>query len=89
MPCGQVAYPIELAIATDHMALEAVEEGLGTCWVGDFDERKVKRILNIPEQIRVVMLLPLGYPNGSISSSLAKKRRQLREIVKYEQWTKT
>ena len=38
MTCGQMCYPIDVAIAIEHMALEAVEEGLGTCWVGAFYE---------------------------------------------------
>lgn len=54
MSCGQLAYPIDTAIAVDHMTLAAVEEGLGTCWIGAFDEKKVKEILNIPDEIRVV-----------------------------------
>ena len=33
MSCGQLSYPVDVAIAVDHMALQAVEEGLGTCWV--------------------------------------------------------
>ena len=63
MACGQFAYSIDTAIAVDHMTLAAVEEGLGTCWIGAFDEKKVKEILDIPEDVRVVALLPLGYPS--------------------------
>ena len=54
MKCGQLSYPIDVAIALDHMTLAAVEQGLGTCWIGLFDEQKVKEILGIPEEIRVV-----------------------------------
>jgi len=43
MTCGQPAYPIDSAIAVDHMTLQAVEEGLGTCWIGAFYENKVKQ----------------------------------------------
>ncbi|MCK4600348.1 nitroreductase family protein [Candidatus Bipolaricaulota bacterium] len=86
MPCGQVAYPIELAIAIDHMTLKAVEEGLGSCWIGDFEEDEVKKILDIPDQIRVVILLPLGYPVQAVSPSLPKKRKKLNEIVTYDKW---
>jgi len=54
---------IDLAIALDHLSLVAVAEGLGTCWIGAFDEQAVKDILNIPDPVQVVALMPVGYPN--------------------------
>ncbi|MFZ2410334.1 MAG: nitroreductase family protein [Candidatus Methanoperedens sp.] len=83
MSCGQPAYPIDTAIAVDHMTLQAVEEGLGTCWIGAFDEKKVKEILNIPEDVRVVALLPLGYPSAIPRPT---PRKSLHEIVMWEKW---
>ena len=65
------------------MTLQAVEEGLGTCWIGAFDEEKVKEILNIPDNVRVVSLLPLGYPSDI---PLPKSRKNLDEIVMWEKW---
>ena len=73
-----------MAIALDHMTLVAVELGLGTCWIGLFDEKKVKEILGIPEEIRVVQLMPLGYPADP--SPARKSRLQLDTIVKYDHW---
>jgi len=84
MPCGLSSYPIDVAIALDHMTLAAVASGLGTCWIGDFDESKVKEILGIPEKIRVVELMPLGYPVDP--SAITKKRFPLNKTVKYEHW---
>jgi len=83
MSCGQLAYPIDIAIAIDHMTLVAVELGLGTCWIGAFWEDDVKRILDIPDEIRVVELLTLGYPEDEPRK---KHRRPLSEIVMYEKW---
>ncbi len=83
MLCGQPAYTIDTAIAVDHMTLAAVEEGLGTCWIGAFDEKKVKEILNIPDQVRVVALLPLGYPSAMPRPT---PRKSLDEIVMWEKW---
>jgi nitroreductase len=84
MRCGQPCYPIDVAIALDHVTLAAVELGLGTCWIGSFDERRVKQILGIPAEVRVIALMPLGYPSDS---SMAKKNRlPFNEIVKYEHW---
>ncbi len=84
MRCGQLSYPIDVAIALDHMSLTAVELGLGTCWVGSFEEEKVKEILGIPKRVRVVELMSLGYPIDQ--SPLEKKRLTLDTIVKYEHW---
>jgi nitroreductase len=72
------------AIAVDHMTLQAVEEGLGTCWIGAFDEKKVKEILHIPDNVRVVALLPVGYP---CEIPDAKPRKSLDEIVMRERWS--
>ena len=84
MTCGQPSYPIDVAIAIDHITLCAVAEGLGTCWIGAFYEDEVKRILSIPPAIRVVALLPLGYPQDP--ALVRKLRRSLERIVCYEKW---
>lgn len=85
MRCGQLRYPIDVAIALEHIALQAVEEGLGTCWVGHFDEPIVRVILRVPdvEEIRVVQLMTLGYP---ADSPKAKSRLSLDEIVMFDTW---
>ncbi len=84
MPCGLESFPIDVAIAIDHMTLAAVEEGLGTCWIGGFDEGAVKEILSIPKGVRVVELLPIGYPVDA--SPADKNRMELDQIVRYEKW---
>jgi nitroreductase len=91
MRCGQTAYPIDVAIAADHLTLAAAAEGLGTCWIGSFDEGAVKRILNIPPMVRVVLLMPLGYaklaePEGQAAGTPHKMRRSLSEILHDEKW---
>ena len=81
MTCKIPAYPIDVAIALDHITLAATEEGLGTCWVGKFYQDKVKEILNIPEKYKVVALLALGYPADSPD---IKYRKPLEELVCYD-----
>jgi nitroreductase len=83
MMCGQHRYTVDLSIATAYMILEAYEQGLGTCWLGRFDENRVKEILGIPEDIRVVAMSPLGYP---AESPLKRPRKNLNEIVCYERY---
>jgi len=77
------AYSIDLAIALDHMSLEAASLGLGTCWIGAFYQDQVKEILGVPESVRVVNLLTLGYPE-----KLGPKtgRKPLSEIVCYDKY---
>jgi len=86
MRCGQACYPIDLAIILDHITLAAVEQGLGTCWIGKFDEQQVKECLGIPDPIRVVELMPLGYPADP--APIEKNRLPIDMIVKYERWSK-
>jgi len=81
MRCGVPSYPVDLAIAVDHMTLSAVDEGLGTCWIGAFYQDEVRKILNIPEKYKVVALLPLGFPADKPGS---KFRKPLEEMVCYE-----
>lgn len=84
MTCGHPAYLIDVAIAVDHITLKAVEEGLGTCWIGAFDEEETKKILGIPKDVRVVTLLPLGYPQDGAPGR--KSRKNLSQIVMYDKW---
>jgi nitroreductase len=83
MTCGQLSYLIDVAISLDHMTLKAQEEGLGTCWVGAFEADKVKKILEIPEEVPVVELLTLGYPD---ETPPPRPRLPLEKITMYEKW---
>jgi len=83
MSCGQPAYTVDVSIACAFMILQAYELGLGTCWIGAFKEDEVKRILKIPEEIRVVAMTPLGYPDQPPSQKL---RKSLDQIVCHEKF---
>jgi len=83
MTCGNPAAFIDLAIAVDHMSLKAVEEGLGSCWIGAFFQDQVKEILGVPKKATVVTLLPLGYP---ADTPKPKTRKMVGEIVCPERW---
>ena len=54
-------YLIDIGITCEHFVLQAEELGLGTCWIGWFNERKVKSLLKIPERKRIEILIALGY----------------------------
>jgi len=80
MACGQPGYTVDVSIACAFMILQAYELGLGTCWIGAFKEDEVKKILKIPEEVRVVAMTPLGYPDQPPSQ---KSRKDLDQIVCY------
>ncbi len=84
MGSGEYSYPIDLAIALDHMSLEAAALGLGTCWIGAFYQDRVKEILGIPEGVKVVALMTLGYPKNLGPKS---GRRPWSEIVDYDRYS--
>ena len=85
---------VDVAIAMEHLVLAATNLGLGTCWIGAFDEAKIKGRLGIPDGILVVALTPVGYPakRKSIKEEMtkmivqSKKRKPLAEIVHYDRW---
>ena len=68
---------VDVAIAMDHLTLAAAAEGLGTCWIGAFDEEQVKDLLQIPKAIKVVAMAPLGYPSRrNLNHPLGENRRK-------------
>jgi nitroreductase len=85
---------VDVSIAFEHLVLAATDVGLGSCWIGRFNEKQVKEILLIPPRIRVVGMTPIGYPleQETLRDKTVKKvirstsRKQLREIVHYEKW---
>ena len=83
MPCGQYAYTVDLSIAISFMILEATELGLGTCWLGAYDETKVKAILGIPDDIRVVGITTVGYPDEKPD---ARPRKTTKQITTQDRW---
>ncbi|MCY2952507.1 MAG: nitroreductase family protein [Planctomycetota bacterium] len=98
--CGypKLAYPrmggrhssldIDIAIALDHLTLAAVAEGLGTCWIGAFSEADAKAILHVPEDVRVVAMMPLGYPasDGLIHPVTEAQRKPEVEVFVLERF---
>ncbi|MCU0852094.1 MAG: nitroreductase family protein [Thermoplasmata archaeon] len=74
---------IDMTIALDHLTLYAVEKGLGTCWIGDFDEAMVKEILGIPKERAVPICLTLGFP---AQAPPARRRKKLSELFHMDRW---
>ncbi|MGB9636487.1 MAG: nitroreductase family protein [Thermoplasmata archaeon] len=75
------AFVVDVSIATTYLMLAAWAMGLGTCWVGNFNEEKIKETLGIGDEIRIIAITPLGYPDESPEP---RGRKNLSEIVTYE-----
>ncbi len=83
MTCGQAIGPIDIAIALEHISLQATELGLATCWIGSFLPEKVRSVLEIPEDIAIIELMAVGY---SVDQPIRTSREALEKIVCYEKW---
>ncbi|HUU20842.1 MAG TPA: nitroreductase family protein [Sedimentisphaerales bacterium] len=83
MRCGQAIGPIDIAIALEHIALQAAELGLATCWIGSFYPEKVRTILGIPDDIAIIELMTVGYPADSPKQP---SREPIEKIVCFEKW---
>ncbi|NOY64281.1 MAG: nitroreductase [Nitrospirae bacterium] len=81
---GQNYYLTDMGIACQNLMLAAHGLGLGTVFVGVFDEEQIKELLSIPENVRVVGLFPIGYPLEEKKEP--PKRKPLDEIVFNENW---
>jgi nitroreductase len=77
---GEMSVLLDIAIAFTHLILAARAEGLGTCWIGAFDNDEIKKLLKVPEGYEVVALSPLGYPSEDVFTE-PRKRKNLDEIV--------
>ncbi len=73
----------DVTLAGGNMITMATSIGLGTCWIGAFDEERVKEILQIPEHIEVIGLITLGYPEEKPEPP---PRLELEKIVHWESW---
>lgn len=80
----QYYYMTDIGIAAQNLMLAAHAQGLGTVFVGVFDEEKIRELLDIPPHIRIVGLFPLGYPQEEKREG--PPRKPLAEIVFDERW---
>lgn len=82
---GEISMIMDVSIAFTHLVLAARAEGLGTCWIGAFNNDEVKKILNIPEDVNVVAVTPMGYPkDGGFTEP--GPRKSLKEIVSVDEF---
>jgi nitroreductase len=90
---GMDYFLVDVGISMQQLILAATNFGLGTCWIGGFDEQKVKKILEVPQNVKVVALTPIGYSaNAGLRSKLIKtlvgtdKRKPMSEFLHKDKW---
>jgi nitroreductase len=74
---------IDVAIAMDHLVLAAADQGLGTCWIANFNLAATRQVLGLPDEVEPIIFTPLGYPADQPG---VKERKPLSELVRYERW---
>jgi nitroreductase len=80
-------HQIDLGIAMEHMVLRATEMGIGSCWIGWFKEKPIKKILEVPRAWRVISLLALGY--SAQDEPREKDRLPLHEILFFNRFSRS
>jgi nitroreductase len=73
---------IDIGIAAEHFCLQAAELGLGTCILGWFREKTIRKLLNIPRSTRIGLLITLGYPADGYAIR-PKIRKEYKEIIQF------
>jgi nitroreductase len=76
---GEMTFLVDVSIAFTHLVLAARAEGLGTCWLGDFENKEVKELLDVPDDWNVVAVTPIGYPRDDAFVE-TDRRKPLSEI---------
>jgi len=82
---GDMSMLVDISIAFTHLIIAARAEGLGTCWIGAFDNEEIKELLDIPEGVNVVAVTPLGYPKDD-GFAEPGPRKSLNEIVSLDKF---
>ena len=77
------SYPVDLGAAISHLALAAASEGLGTCWLHDFREDRLKNALNLDSYVKIVGVTPLGFP---AEEPVPVDRKHITEIICYDEY---
>jgi nitroreductase len=76
---------MDVGIAATHFCLQAANEGLGTCMIGWFNEKRVRELLKIPKSSRPMLIITIGYPAGKRRE---KRRKSVEEIIRYNSYLK-
>ena len=74
---------VDISIALENMVIAAWGLGIGSCWVGDFDEAEARILLNVPKDWKIIALITFGYPD---ETPAAPPKKPISEIVSYNKF---
>jgi len=83
---GRSYLDVDVAIAMDHFILAAANEGLGSCWIANFDQKEARNYFKLPDNVEPIILTPLGYPADTLQN---KRRKSLDQLVYRDIWQET
>lgn len=72
---------VDIGVAAEHLVLAAAEQGIGTCYLGIFDEKKIKKVLGLPGSLKIELVIPMGYPESE--TIRVKSRKPLNDIASF------
>jgi len=75
---------IDIGIAVEHICLQATELGLGTCIIGWFNEKKIRKLLGIPRSKRIPLIITLGYPDDEQRTKIRKSIQEISAFNHYK-----
>ena len=76
---------VDIAIAVDHLTLAATEQGLGTCWICNFDPVLCREALQLPDTLEPIAMIPVGYPSDeNVWTTKEKIRKEAGEVISYK-----
>jgi nitroreductase len=85
-------YAVDTTIALEHVVLAATAEGLGSCWIGSFDEATVKELIGAPASLKVIAIIALGHKRNGLdllgkAARLVRPTKSLDELVCWEDFS--
>lgn len=86
-------YLVDVSIAMTHICLAATALGIGSCFIGWFNTRKLKKLLALPGKYKIAVLLALGYPanessDKGIGNVSPRQRKKLHEVLSFNRYGK-
>ena len=74
---------MDVTIALQNMVIAGWLQGIGSCWIGAWDDRKLRSVLALPDDSKIVGIIPFGYPDGL---PVQPSKKSMNQIIHYEKW---
>ena len=85
---GTQFYLLDIGAACENFILKATELGIGTCWLGWFNEKKTKKILHIPRMLKIPSIIAVGHYDETEYESKERQRKNIKEVYSFNRYEK-